>query len=81
MEFDPLILNNVISGLMLAAIIWVGSSINTLRDTVGELATALAVVETQNSYLDREVLKLERDITTHLSRQQAAPVGRPTVAG
>jgi len=57
-------LNNVLTGMILAAIIWVGTSIEAIKDDISKVVTAQAINTTKIKALDRRVGHVEHALET-----------------
>ena len=60
-------LNTIFTALVLAGILWVGSTLNEIKVSLVELNITLAIVRTEYSSLRRDFDEHRRDPRAHLS--------------
>lgn len=54
-------LNNILTALILAVMMWVGSSIETIKSDIAEVTAAQRVNDTKINHLDYRVSRLEKE--------------------
>lgn len=61
-------LNNVLTGLVLAAILWVGNSIIDIKDIIASLDKTMSLQARDITYLEEKVDALDMALTQHLKK-------------